>query len=43
LKEGGEMTETRIKNPLTGGEKGSKDSQLFWAPPEALLELGKVY
>lgn len=35
--------ETRVTNPLTGGEKGSKLPQLFWAPPAALIELAKVY
>ena len=35
--------ETRVTNPLTGGEKGSKLAQLFWAPPDALVELAKVY
>ena len=35
--------EQRIKNPLTGGEKGSKPAQLFWAPPEAVLEVAKIY
>ncbi len=35
--------ETRVTNQLTGGEKGSKLPQLFWAPPDALLELAKVY
>ncbi|KKM27369.1 hypothetical protein LCGC14_1575330, partial [marine sediment metagenome] len=35
--------ETRVTNPLTGGEKGSKLPQLFWAPPAALRELAKVY
>lgn len=37
------MVEERVKNPLTGGEKGSKDVQLFSAPPEAMEELGRVY
>ena len=35
--------ETRVTNKLTGGEKGSKLPQLFWAPPAALRELAKVY
>jgi len=35
--------ETRVTNSLTGGEKGSKLPQLFWAPPAALRELAKVY
>ena len=35
--------ELRVTNPLTGGQKGSKQAQLFDAPPEALLELAKVY
>ncbi len=35
--------ETRVTNPLTGGEKGSKLPQLFWAPPRALIEVAKVY
>lgn len=37
------IEEVRVKNPLTGGEKGSKVQQLFWAPPRALLELARVY
>lgn len=35
--------ETRVKNTLTGGEKGTKIHQLFWAPPRALMELARVY
>ena len=35
--------EKRVVNPTTGGEKGSKDAQLGWAPPEAMLELARVY
>jgi hypothetical protein len=35
--------ETRITDSRTGGQKGSKLSQIGWAPPEALIELGKVY
>lgn len=34
--------ETRVTNPLTGGAKGSKPAQIFWTPPRALLEVGKV-
>lgn len=34
--------EERVKNPLTGGEKGSKPAQLFWTPPLALAEVAKV-
>ena len=37
------MDETIITNSVTGGQKGSKLAQLFDAPPEALLELAKVY
>jgi len=35
--------ETRVKNTTTGGEKGSKLSQLGSAPAEALALLGEVY
>jgi hypothetical protein len=35
--------ETRVKNATTGGEKGSKLSQLSSAPAEALALLGEVY
>jgi hypothetical protein len=35
--------ETRVKNATTGGEKGSKLSQLGSAPAEALALLGEVY
>ena len=37
------MTETRIVDPVTGGEKGQKDVQLHCIPWEALEILGKVY
>lgn len=36
------MTEVRTTSS-TGGEKGVKDSQLAWADPLTLIELGKVY
>ena len=35
--------EKRITNKLTGGAKGQKDIQLSVIPPEALMELGRVY
>jgi len=35
--------EIRVVDEKTGGAKGSKIEQLAWAPPEAMLELGKVY
>lgn len=35
--------ETRVVNETTGGAKGSKPSQLAWAPPHAMLVLGEVY
>jgi hypothetical protein len=35
--------EVRITDPITGGQKGSKSSQLSCAPPEGLRELGKVF
>lgn len=38
-----EQKEVTVTNSLTGGQKGSKPAQLFDAPPEALLELAKVY
>ena len=34
--------ETRVTNPLTGGQKGSKPAQLFWSPAHALLEVARV-
>lgn len=37
---GGEL---RVTNPVTGGQKGTKDSQLSAAPAEAMLALGRVY
>ena len=37
------MTEVRIVDPETGGEKGQKDVQLHCIPWEALQELGRVY
>jgi hypothetical protein len=37
------MTETRVVDPTTGGEKGQKDVQLHGIPWEALQELGRVY
>ncbi len=37
------VTETRIIDPNTGGEKGQKDVQLHCLPWEALEQLGKVY
>lgn len=37
------IEEARIVNTLTGGEKGSKPSQLFSMPAEAMEILGKVY
>jgi hypothetical protein len=37
------VVETIVVDPKTGGAKGSKESQLGWAPPEALSELGSVY
>lgn len=36
-------TEVRITDPVTGGQKGSKDAVIGDACPEALLELAKVY
>lgn len=30
-------------DPKTGGAKGSKETQLAWAPPEGLTALGDVY
>lgn len=35
--------EIRITDPSTGGQKGSKASQFFDAPAQALLMLGEVY
>ncbi len=37
------MTETRIIDPVTGGEKGQKDVRIHAIPWEALQELGRVY
>lgn len=37
------MTEVRVVDPVTGGEKGQKDIQLHCIPWEGLQELGKVY
>lgn len=34
--------ETRITDPATGGAKGSKQAQLGWIDPLALLELARV-
>ncbi len=38
-----ETGETRIIDPITGGEKGMKDVQLHALPWEALQELGRIY
>jgi len=38
-----EDVEVKVVDPNTGGAKGSKPSQLGWADPLALIELGKVY
>jgi hypothetical protein len=35
-------SETRVKDPLTGGEKGKKLESLGYIDPLALLELAKV-
>lgn len=32
-----------VVDPKTGGAKGSKEPQLGWGDPEALIELGRVY
>lgn len=35
--------ELRVTNPVTGGQKGAKDSQLSAAPAEAMMVLGRVF
>lgn len=37
------MSEVRIVDPETGGEKGAKDIRIHAVPVEALEELGRVY
>src|SRR4051794_10432638 len=37
------MTEVRVKNARTGGEKGSKPQRLELVPEEALLRVSEVY
>ena len=37
------MTEVRIVDPVTGGEKGQKNVQIHCIPWEALRILGEVY
>lgn len=37
------MTETRITNPITGGQKGSKDERFDLLPFEALAQITKIY
>ena len=39
----GNANETRITDPLTGGEKGMKDVRIHAIPWEGLAELGRVY
>ena len=41
--EWGGGAEQRITDPVTGGQKGSKPSQLSMIPPRALLAIGEVY
>ncbi len=36
------MTETRITDPKTGGQKGQKDAQLGTLPASAIMEVAKV-
>ena len=36
------FSETRITDPLTGGQKGAKASQISQMHPEALMALGRV-
>ena len=38
-----QMSETRIVDPETGGEKGQKDVQLHALPWESMQELGRVF
>ncbi len=37
------MSEVRIVNQLTGGEKGSKAAEFAWVPSQPLVEVAKVY